>query len=118
MAQAHAGQPDGTIPSHFRVEHRGDGGSLGRCGLRPDSETPETELAFAFVRAAWGRGIATEAARAVLAWAITNGLQRVTGRALASNIGFQRVLEKVGMRRADERPTAQGPLVLFDMDLA
>jgi RimJ/RimL family protein N-acetyltransferase len=101
----------------FRVEDRGDGGFLGRCGLRPESEAPETELAFAFIRAAWGRAIATEAARAILEWGITNGLQRVTSCALASNIGSQRVLEKVGMRRVGETPTAYGPLVRFEMDL-
>src|SRR6266571_4374186 len=35
-----------TAPFHrtFRVEDRGDGGFLGRCGLRPESEAPETEL--------------------------------------------------------------------------
>lgn len=101
----------------FRVEHRADGKFLGRCGLRPDSEAPETELAFAFARAAWGRGIATEAARAILEWGIANGLQRVVSCALANNGRSQRVLEKVGMLRTGERPTAYGPLVLFEMDL-
>ncbi len=109
-----------TAPYHrtFRVESRGDGSFLGRCGLRPESETRETELAFAFVRAAWGRGIATEAAQALLEWGRTNGLERVVACVLAGNMGSQRVLEKIGMRRVGDTPAAHGPLVLFWMDLA
>lgn len=108
-----------AAPFHctFRVEGRGDGGFLGRCGLRPDSEAAETEIAFAFVRAAWGRGIATEAAHATLEWGRANGLKRVIGCVLASNIGSQRVLEKIGMRRVGETPTADGPVVLLEMNL-
>jgi RimJ/RimL family protein N-acetyltransferase len=50
----------------FRVDERENGAFLGRCGLRPNAHTPVTELAYSFVRSAWGRGMATEAATAVL----------------------------------------------------
>jgi RimJ/RimL family protein N-acetyltransferase len=108
----------GPFHRTFRVECRGDGAFVGRCGLRPDSKAPETELALAFVQAAWGRGIATEAAQAILEWGRTKGLKRVIACVLASNMGSQRVLVKIGMRRVGERPAPYGPLVLFEMDLA
>jgi ribosomal-protein-alanine N-acetyltransferase len=69
---------------------------LGLCGF------PErAELGHVLARAGWGRGIATEAARACL----RDGFQRlgwdvVGAGALRANLGSIRVLEKLGMRRA------------------
>jgi [ribosomal protein S5]-alanine N-acetyltransferase len=97
----------------FRVDDRASGTFFGRCGLRPDARTSETELAYAFVRGAWGRGIATEAARAVLEWGSSAGVTRVVSCVLASNIASQRVLEKVGMARIGARPTPEGTLLLY-----
>jgi RimJ/RimL family protein N-acetyltransferase len=103
--------------STFRVENRVDRRFIGRCGLRPDGASPETELAYAFVPAAWGKGFATEAARAVLDWGAGKGLARLIACALDDNVASQRVLEKIGMRRTGQRATAQGDLVLYELDL-
>jgi RimJ/RimL family protein N-acetyltransferase len=47
----------------------------------------------------WGRGLATEAARAVLRHAFCAlGLAQVDGGASADNIASRRVMEKAGMR--------------------
>jgi ribosomal-protein-alanine N-acetyltransferase len=97
----------------FRVADRASAAFLGRCGLRPDASTPDTELAYAFVRSAWGRGIATEAARAVLEWGSTAGVTTVVGYVLASNVASQRVLEKIGLARIGERSTPEGTLLLY-----
>jgi len=97
----------------FRVDDHASGRLLGRCGLRPDAHTPDTELAYAFVRSAWGRGIATEAASAVLEWGSAAGVTRVVGCALATSIASQRVLEKIGMARIGDRPTLEGTLLLY-----
>lgn len=101
----------------FRVDERESGAFLGRCGLRPDVHTPDTELAYAFVRSAWGQGIATEAAKAVLEWGSTAGVTRVVGCVLATNIASQRVLEKVEMARMGKRPILEGTLVLYEATL-
>ena len=46
----------------------------------------------------WGKGLMTEAARAVLGWAFaTLGLERVTTEALAHNKASIRVMQKCGM---------------------
>ena len=46
----------------------------------------------------WGKGYATEAARAVLDFGFSNmNLQRISAWCIADNIGSARVLEKLGM---------------------
>jgi ribosomal-protein-alanine N-acetyltransferase len=101
----------------FRVDDRASGTFLGRCGLRPDADSPHTALAYAFVRTAWGQGIATEAARAVLDWGSAEGVTTVVGYVLAGNIASQRVLTKVGMVRTGERQTPTGALILYSTNL-
>jgi RimJ/RimL family protein N-acetyltransferase len=102
----------------FRVDECDTGAFLGRCGLRPDAHTLHTELAYAFVRRAWGRGIATEAAKAVLEWGFSAGVTRVVGCVLAANVASQRVLENVGMERVGERPIPGGTLLLYETTLS
>jgi [ribosomal protein S5]-alanine N-acetyltransferase len=101
----------------FRVDGRESGAFLGRCGLRPDAHTLDTELAYAFIRSAWGRGIAMEAAKAVLEWGSSAGVTRVVSCVLATNVASQRVLENVGMARIGERPILEGTLLLYEATL-
>ncbi|WP_137824689.1 GNAT family N-acetyltransferase [Brevibacterium sp. 2SA] len=57
-------------------------------------------LGFCFAEEVWGRGYATEAAGALLAWAFDAlDLNRVQAEADTRNIGSARVLEKLGFRR-------------------
>jgi [ribosomal protein S5]-alanine N-acetyltransferase len=57
-------------------------------------------LGYAIGRAWWGQGIATEAARATMAWAIeTFGLARIWASTDTRNLRSQRVLEKLGLQR-------------------
>jgi len=69
------------------------------------------------VRSAWGRGIATEAAKAVLEWGSSAGVTRVVGCVLATNIASQRVLENVGMARIGERAILEGTLLVYEATL-
>jgi RimJ/RimL family protein N-acetyltransferase len=50
------------------VLERADGRYLGRCGLKHWPQFDETEIGWSLRREEWGRGYATEAARAVLEW--------------------------------------------------
>ena len=100
----------------FRVDDRFTGSFLGRCGLRPKEGSDETELAYAFARAAWGHGVATEAATAVVRHGFETGLTRIVACALAENPASLRVLEKVGMRRTHEEATADGVLIHYAVD--
>ena len=77
-----------------------DGTFGGGCGLYPLPDTDDVELAYRLPCACWGRGYATEMARAVLAHGFgTLGLARIIGLTWPENVPSQRVLEKIGMRR-------------------
>lgn len=77
---------------------RTSGRVVGEVGLQLVEGGPDVELTGTFARAVWGRGYATEAARAVLLWAFTGvELQRLVAVADPANAGSLRVLEKIGM---------------------
>ena len=72
---------------------------MGEAGLQLLEAGPDVELGYTLARAAWGRGYATEAARAVLRWAFAGlRLPRVVAVADPANTASLRVLEKLGMR--------------------
>ena len=74
---------------------------IGYCGLFyfPDvCGQPETELGYRLARRHWGRGYATEAARAVLNYAFnTLHLPRLIAIIDPQNVRSIRVVEKLGM---------------------
>jgi RimJ/RimL family protein N-acetyltransferase len=80
---------------------RESGQFVGDMALHWVSEQHKTgELGFVFDPEHQGRGYATEAARAFLAFAFDGmDLHRVIGRTEARNVASARVLEKLGMRR-------------------
>ena len=59
----------------------------------------EAELGYRLVRAAWGRGYASEAARALVDLGFRElGLSRIWAQTMAVNTGSRRVMETVGLR--------------------
>lgn len=72
---------------------------LGRCGLNLITETSEVEVDFVLARNCWGKGYATEAAKAALAYGFSVlKLDRIIALAKPENIASRRVIEKIGMR--------------------
>jgi ribosomal-protein-alanine N-acetyltransferase len=85
----------------LHASRRDDGTFVGGCGVFPVPEGDDIEIAYRLPRAQWGKGYATEMARAVLAHALgTLRLSRVIGLVWPENVASQRVLEKIGMRDA------------------
>lgn len=77
-----------------------EGRVIGTVSFDVDATTRTAMLGFAIGRAWWGRGIATEAARAAMTWAIDElELVRLWASTERDNVRSQRVLEKLGMRR-------------------
>lgn len=75
-------------------------GLVGVVGLEFDMPHQRAELGYWVGVPYWGRGYATEAARAVVGYAFAElGLRRVVAQHYARNPASGRVLEKVGMRR-------------------
>lgn len=82
------------------ISLRETGALIGNCGLRrkPDHEW-EGDIGFELAPLHWGRGHATEAARAMVGFGFGElGLHRISATCLADNLGSRRVLEKVGLR--------------------
>ena len=66
-------------------------------------EEGDVDLGYRFVRAAWGEGLATEGARAIVRNTLDRtDTKRIVAVALAGNTASIRVMEKVGMRRVGE----------------
>jgi ribosomal-protein-alanine N-acetyltransferase len=73
---------------------------IGTVNFEIDAATRTAMIGYAIGRAWWGRGIATEAARGAMAWAIeTFHLVRVWASTELRHVRSQRVLEKLGMTR-------------------
>lgn len=78
---------------------KASGQLVGACGLKHlEDNGPEIEVGYHLARAVWGRGYATEAARASLDYGFRwLALDRIVGVVHPANRASQRVLEKIGM---------------------
>ena len=73
---------------------------IGGVSLTDFLEKGRAELGYYLSRDHWGKGLTTEAVRAVLRYGFEEmGLYRIHATAHPENVGSIRVLEKVGMRR-------------------
>jgi RimJ/RimL family protein N-acetyltransferase len=82
----------------FAVLVRPSGRFLGRSGLKYWPQFDETEVGWTLRRAAWGRGLATEAARACVDWGFEAfGLPYLTAMVHPQNAASIRVAEHLGM---------------------
>ena len=70
-----------------------DGRFVGWFHLRPARDTGECELGYRLRKDAWGRGLAAEGSRALIALAG----ERVIARTMIANHRSRRVMEKCGM---------------------
>jgi RimJ/RimL family protein N-acetyltransferase len=81
----------------WAVEERGTGLFVGRVGLHFPEGWPDREVAWALARPFWGRGYATEAARAALSEAFDRlGWPRVISLIDPDNIRSVRLAERLG----------------------
>ena len=91
-------------PSLWAVEVPGVDRFIGFVGLlEPSFEasfTPCVEVGWRLARAHWGKGYATEGARAALAWGFGEaGLDEIVSFTVPANTASRRVMEKLGMHR-------------------
>ncbi|MBI1357805.1 MAG: GNAT family N-acetyltransferase [Acidobacteria bacterium] len=87
--------------SHWAVERKSDDAFIGLCGLKlqPLAEGSYPEVGYRLERAAWGRGLATEAAGGVLQWAWTHTrYPEIIALIHPENLRSVRVVQKLGMR--------------------
>ncbi|HVN06335.1 MAG TPA: GNAT family N-acetyltransferase [Bryobacteraceae bacterium] len=91
---------------------------IGFCGLQPLPETDEIEIGWWLARAWWGRGLATEAARAALHEGFTRaGLDRIVAIAQPANTASIRIMEKLGMRFERMTESRGVPVAMYACDV-
>lgn len=82
----------------WTVRLKADDRYLGFCGLKYHKDADFVDLGYRIVRQEWGKGYATEVAKASLVFAFNElQLNGVVGRVMKENIASVRVLEKIGM---------------------
>ena len=87
------------------VFERETGELVGDCSLFFAEEHGEWELAYGLRRDVWGRGYATEAARAAVAHGFgLHGLARIVADVDPANVASVRVLEKCGFVQVSGEP--------------
>jgi RimJ/RimL family protein N-acetyltransferase len=83
----------------WSVEWREAPGFLGWCGLFPLDGGELIEIAYRYGAAAWGRGVATEAAAAVLELGFeTFGFDPIVAVTHPGNAASKQVLRKIGLK--------------------
>ncbi|GIJ44917.1 hypothetical protein Val02_18030 [Virgisporangium aliadipatigenens] len=85
----------------FAAQERASGEFLGWFHLRPPegADFVDAELGYRLRRSAWGKGFATEGARALVELAFVElGARRVHAGTMTANTASRRVLEKAGLR--------------------
>jgi RimJ/RimL family protein N-acetyltransferase len=99
----------------FAIERRDDGRVVGRAGIivwhtrgwrnstfAEAGDRAQPELGWALMRAHWGNGYATEAARAVRDWARREqAVARLISLIAPENVRSQRVAERLGAEAAE-----------------
>ncbi len=92
---------------------------MGHCGLRFWPDRPDVEVLYSLERDAWGKGYATEAARAAVHAAFDElELDRLIAGADVENLASRRILEKLGLRPWQSCEALGLTLVMFELSRA
>lgn len=84
---------------------------VGYCGLRYLEELDDTEVLYGLAKTYWGRGIATQAAKAAVKYGFdVANLNRLIAMALPENIASIGVIEKAGLQYEKQ-------IHMFDLDV-
>lgn len=109
----------------FAVEERASAELIGFVGLAIPTFLPEIlpaiEIGWRLARSAWGKGFATEAARAALGFGFSRReLDRLVSIHQRGNVASQKLMQKLGMRfeRETIHPTWGRPIRVYDISRA
>jgi [ribosomal protein S5]-alanine N-acetyltransferase len=105
----------------WAVERISDGAFLGRAGLLPQTldDGEHIEMAYAYARAFWGQGFATEAADAIVALAFDRyDVSRLISIVHVDNVASQRVAQKAGLTFWRETTYRTFPVRVFARERA
>ncbi len=107
----------------WAVEVKEGGAFIGRVGLVHHADwiasEHDAEIGWTLARSEWGKGYATEAARAVVGWAQDRGApRRIISITRPDNVRSRRVMEKIGLELAGETHWRGYDQVWYTLDRA
>ena len=80
------------------VTEKETGNPIGWCGLKFHTDTKETDIGYRLLENAWGKGYATESAKACIDYGFNHfNLNRIIGDAMKENTASINVFKKLGM---------------------
>ena len=89
----------------------------GFCGFLPREEPDRAELIYGLVPSVWGKGYATESARAVIEYAFEKlNVPRIAAAADLPNTASVRVMERLGMRFVRRETVHGNDLVFYEIE--
>jgi [ribosomal protein S5]-alanine N-acetyltransferase len=93
----------GKVLNRWGLFNNGDGNYIGSCLLRSFYDYKDKiELGYSLHHKYWGKGIASEMARIMIAYGFTNtDAAEVVALTTLDNVGSQKVLLKAGMERIE-----------------
>ena len=90
--------PRGTEPNVWTARRNADDEFVGWFCLLPKGRAL-AEIGYRLRREAWGQGLATEGALALIGWGFeVAGYDKIVANTMAVNQGSRRVMEKIGMK--------------------
>ncbi len=100
----------------WHVEELSAPGFIGWCGVFPLQDSGLMEIGYRFARAAWGRGLATEAAAAALDHGFRElELDPIVAVSHPDNAASHNVLRKIGLRAAGTAWHYERELPFFEL---
>jgi ribosomal-protein-alanine N-acetyltransferase len=100
----------------WAVAEKDSGRVIGYCGLIFLDNTTEIEVAYGLAKSSWGKGFATEAARASLRYGFEElKLERIVAVVNHGNVPSQRVLEKLGMKYTRDAHHYDADLMYYEI---
>jgi len=102
----------------WAIHTKSDYEFIGWCGLKLIKEAGIIDLGYRFIKTAWGKGYATEAAQYTLIYGLRElKIETITGMAHIENITSIRVLEKIGMKFIRDEIVSGCPVKTFTLSL-
>jgi RimJ/RimL family protein N-acetyltransferase len=103
----------------YQVLLADSGAAVGGIGFIHPPEAGEVEVGYGLAESARGRGLATEALRAVTVWAQAHGAAVVVAMTATDNLASQRVVERAGFVRLPDQVVdpEDGPLWRWELAL-
>ncbi len=91
---------------------------IGWCGLKFIEENNEIDLGYRFFESHWGKGYASESAKATLDYGVNIlKLKNIIARAAKDNVASINVLKKLGMIYLKDDMCAHDPAAVYTTDV-